>query len=419
MAASSASVLWRRSRMFLFLVLLIIQSAVAQDFGFGFTNRRRAVIIPFEWQSNLIVVPVSINNSDTLNFILDTGISMNMITDPDVARDLDLKYVRKVNVLGVGQGSALEARVSVGNRIRLPGVKAEGQNVVVLSEDMLQLSSYVGMPVHGIFGFELFRNFVVKIDFRTRQITLYKPETYRYRGRGQQIPIVIEDTKPYLYASATYADNREVPIKVILDTGAGHALSLDVDTRGDIQLPDKIIRAQLGRGLNGIIHGSLGRLEKVKIGTFELQHVITSFPDTNSLAGQVARNLKRQGNIGCELLKRFTVIFDYSRKHVILKPNRRFYREKFERDMSGMEIKAEGNDYRKFVISNIQANSPAEVAGLQEGDEILSLNDHVAADLRLSDVIKVLQRGEGKTVKMFVKRTNGLIYTEFKLKRMI
>lgn len=419
MAASSASVLWRRSRMFLFLVLLIIQSAVAQDFGFGFTNRRRAVIIPFEWQSNLIVVPVSINNSDTLNFILDTGISMNMITDPDVARDLNLKYVRKVNVLGVGQGSALEARVSVGNRIRLPGVKAEGQNVVVLSEDMLQLSSYVGMPVHGIFGFELFRNFVVKIDFRTRQITLYKPETYRYRGRGQQIPIIIEDTKPYLYASATYADNREVPIKVILDTGAGHALSLDVDTRGDIQLPDKIIRAQLGRGLNGIIHGSLGRLEKVKIGTFELQHVITSFPDTNSLAGQVARNLKRQGNIGCELLKRFTVIFDYSRKHVILKPNRRFYREKFERDMSGMEIKAEGNDYRKFVISNIQANSPAEVAGLQEGDEILSLNDHVAADLRLSDVIKVLQRGEGKTVKMFVKRTNGLIYTEFKLKRMI
>lgn len=405
--------------MFLFLVLLIIQSAVAQDFGFGFTNRRRAVIIPFEWQSNLIVVPVSINNSDTLNFILDTGISMNMITDPDVARDLNLKYVRKVNVLGVGQGSALEARVSVGNRIRLPGVKAEGQNVVVLSEDMLQLSSYVGMPVHGIFGFELFRNFVVKIDFRTRQITLYKPETYRYRGRGQQIPIIIEDTKPYLYASATYADNREVPIKVILDTGAGHALSLDVDTRGDIQLPDKIIRAQLGRGLNGIIHGSLGRLEKVKIGTFELQHVITSFPDTNSLAGQVARNLKRQGNIGCELLKRFTVIFDYSRKHVILKPNRRFYREKFERDMSGMEIKAEGNDYRKFVISNIQANSPAEVAGLQEGDEILSLNDHVAADLRLSDVIKVLQRGEGKIVKMFVKRTNGLIYTEFKLKRMI
>ena len=419
MAASSASVLWRRSRMFLFLVLLIIQSAVAQDFGFGFTNRRRAVIIPFEWQSNLIVVPVSINNSDTLNFILDTGISMNMITDPDVARDLNLKYVRKVNVLGVGQGSALEARVSVGNRIRLPGVKAEGQNVVVLSEDMLQLSSYVGMPVHGIFGFELFRNFVVKIDFRTRQITLYKPETYRYRGRGQQIPIVIEDTKPYLYASATYADNREVPIKVILDTGAGHALSLDVDTRGDIQLPDKIIRAQLGRGLNGIIHGSLGRLEKVRIGTFELQHVITSFPDTNSLAGQVARNLKRQGNIGCELLKRFTVIFDYSRKHVILKPNRRFYREKFERDMSGMEIKAEGKDYRKFVISNIQANSPAEVAGLQEGDEILSLNDHVSADLRLSDVIKVLQRGEGKTVKMFVKRTNGLIYTEFKLKRMI
>ena len=417
MAAPSASVLWKCSRMFLFLV--IIQSAVAQDFGFHFIDRRKSVVIPFEWQSNLIVVPVRINDSDTLNFILDTGISMNLITDPVVARELSLKYVRKVNVLGVGQGKSLEARVSVGNRIRLPGVQAKGQNLVVLSEDLLQLSSYVGMPIHGIFGFELFRNFVVKIDFRSRQIKLYNPETYKYRGRGQKIPIVIEDTKPYLYASAIYADNREVPIKVILDTGAGHALSLDMDTQGDIQLPDKIIRAQLGRGLNGIITGSLGRLEKLKIGTFELQQVITSFPDTNSPATRVARNLKRQGNIGCELLKRFTVIFDYSRNHVILKPNSRFYREKFERDMSGMEIKAEGTDYRKFVIANIQAGSPAELVGLQEGDEILSLNEHTTADLRLSDVVKILQRGEGRMIKIFVKRTNGLIYTEFRLKRMI
>jgi len=258
---------------------------------------------------------------------------------------------------------------------------------------------------------------VVKIDFRAKNIRFYLPDKYTYRGRGEKIPIIIEDTKPYVYASATYADNCVVPIKVILDTGAGHALSLDLGEH--IQLPDKIIRAQLGRGLNGIISGSLGRIEKVKIGNYELQQVITSFPDTNSLATQVARHLNRQGNIGCELLKRFDVIFNYSKNYVVLKPNRKSFKESFERDMSGLEIRAEGNNFQRFIIEYIHPDSPAQQADLRRGDEIISINSHMASNLHLSDVIKILQRGEGKWIKLLLRRDNSLVYTEFKLKRMI
>lgn len=425
MRASMASLTWRRLWMFIFFGYLIYsvtaqgQSARAQEVGFYLTEKRKSVVIPFKWHSNLIILPVRINSSDTLNFILDTGISMNLLTDPEVAKTLNLKYIRKVNVMGVGQGSALQANVSINNLLHLPGVKATGQNVVVLSEDLLQLSSYVGMPIHGIFGFELFRHFVVRIDFRSRNIRLYAPDKYTYRGRGEKIPIVIEDTKPYMYASAIYADNREVPIKVILDTGAGHALSLDLGTSEQIQLPDKIIRAQLGRGLNGIINGSLGRLEKVKIGNYELQQVITSFPDTNSLALDVARHLNRQGNIGCELLKRFDVVFNYPNNYVILKPNRKSFKEAFERDMSGLDIRAEGQHYERFVVDYIHPDSPAQKAGLQKNDEIISINSYMASELSLSDILKIFQRGEGKWIRLFVRRGSDLVYTEFKLKRMI
>ncbi len=420
MKASHTFGVWRG--LWIFIVLFTITSEAAQaqyQLGFNFTSRRNSIRIPFEWQSNLIIVPVQINDSDTLNFILDTGISMTLVTDPRAATGLGLTYARQVNVMGVGDGDPLKANIAINNRVTLPGIQARSHNIVVLSEDILQLSSYVGMPIHGIFGFELFKNFVVKIDFLAREITLYKPDKYQYRGKGEKIPIVIEDTKPYLYAKAIWADNREVPIKVILDTGAGHALSLDIGSHEHIQLPDKIIRAQLGRGLNGIITGSLGRLEKVKIGSYELQDVITSFPDTNSMAAQIARKLDRQGNIGCELLKRFTVVIDYSRNYVVLKPNKHYYRETFERDMSGIELKAKGDNFRTFVIDKLQAGSPADQAGLMPGDEILSLNGKMSSQLKLSDILKILQRGEGKEIKIFVRRNNELMFTSFFLKRMI
>ncbi len=421
MGASHTFRVWRGLWIIIVLFLTAGEAAQAQyALGFNFTSNKKSVKIPFEWHSNLIIVPIRINDSDTLNFILDTGISMTLLTDPKAASGLGLHYTRQVNVIGVGDGDPLKASIAINNRIFVPGgIEARGHNIVVLSEDILQLSSYVGMPVHGIFGFDLFKNFVVKIDFRQKEITLYKPEHYQYRGKGEKIPIVVEDTKPYLYAKAIYADNREVPIKVILDTGAGHALSLDMGTHEEIQLPDKIIRAQLGRGLNGVITGSVGRLEKLKIGSYELQNVITSFPDTNSMAAQIARKLDRQGNIGCELLKRFTVVIDYSRNYVVLKPVKKMYKESFERDMSGLEVRAKGEKFNSFVIDKLEDGSPGDVAGLKPGDEIIALNGKMTSALRLSDILKTFQKGEGKEIKIFVKRGNEFFFTSFFLKRMI
>src|SRR5665648_1050863 len=42
--------------------------------GFVFDNpKKKSITINFKSSSNLIIIPVAINNSDTLNFILDTG----------------------------------------------------------------------------------------------------------------------------------------------------------------------------------------------------------------------------------------------------------------------------------------------------------------------------------------------------------
>src|SRR3978361_1032011 len=76
-------------------------------YGFFIANNRTWTRIPFQLHSNLIIVPVRINESDTLQFILDTGVSNTIITDPSAFRKHPLTLARKVKLAGAGEGSSL------------------------------------------------------------------------------------------------------------------------------------------------------------------------------------------------------------------------------------------------------------------------------------------------------------------------
>ncbi|MBC8111630.1 MAG: aspartyl protease family protein [Verrucomicrobia bacterium] len=400
--------------------VFIPETAAQVAYGYEFKPKRKRVSIPFEWQCNLMIVKLRINKSDTLNFILDTGVGMNLLTDPKVATAMGLQYVKTIDIVGAGQGEALAAHVAIGNQIYLTGVRATGQSVVALSEDVLALSDYVGMPVHGVFGYDIFRSFVVEIDYSRKLVTLHNAKQYRYKTKkGEKIPVMIEDGKPYIVAEAILDNGKQIPLKLLVDTGAGHAISLDRNTKDGIEIPEKSMYVQLGRGLSGIITGHIGRLKNFKIGDYLLKDAITSFPDTNSLASRITRNSGRQGNVGCEILKRFHVTFNYNENYMILKPEKKFFKEPFERDMTGITIRARGENYDKYFIERVEGGSPAAKAGLEIGDEILSVNEKMSRNISLSDLYKIFQSKHGKPVKMFVKRRNEFFYTEFLLKKMI
>lgn len=389
-------------------------------FGFQFQGRHQSVRIPFELHSNLILVPVVVNRMDTLKFILDTGVSSTIVTNPEALKVSPLLLTRKVLLTGVGEGQPISAHVAINNVLEVGGLQAYHQNLVVLDEDFLDLSEYVGAPVHGIFGYEVFNNFVVTIDFTHRELVIMKPDRYRYRTRkGDKYPITIEDAKPFTSAVTLLADGREQSIKVAIDTGAGHALLLDKSSDGSIGLPDKVIRAQLGRGLSGVINGSLGRIQSVRLGRYELENVVASFPDSLAFGSKLSATDSRHGNIGCELLRRFKVTINYQGNYMVLKPVKRRMREKFEHDMSGIEIRAEGKDLKTYLVSHVLENSPAYKAGLLEGDVLLFMNDRPMAEMNISDIYKLLQKGDGKAIGVLVRRNGAFIFTQITLKRMI
>ncbi len=69
-----------------------------------------------------------------------------------------------------------------------------------------------------------------------------------------------------------------------------------IPSKETFRLPEKVIRAQLGRGLNGGINGNLGRVDKMRLGRFELNNVVASFPGQHRIRVQASGpGQERQG----------------------------------------------------------------------------------------------------------------------------
>ncbi|WBO82803.1 aspartyl protease family protein [Hymenobacter yonginensis] len=407
----------------LLLLLGAASGAVAQSSDLPFRLEKpgkQQVRLPFYFQRNLIIVEVKLNGAGPYNFLLDTGVATSIITDPSLTPLLRLRPGAEVyRVAGVGEEEPLEAHYADSIRVTLPGIVAPALPFLVLSADVLNLSGYVGMPIHGILGYDIFRSFVIEIEPNATQLVLHAPAGYQPRRgrRWTRVPLTLERRKPYLTVPVGLTDSLTLPLKLVLDTGAGHALSIETTSDPRLRVPEQRLRSQLGRGLSGAINGYLGRVRSLQLGRYQLQTLLTSFPEANSAA--LRTDVPRNGNIGFELLKRFDLVIDYSRREVWLRPNA-LYHDPFEHDMCGLELLATGQQYRNYIVMQIEDGSPAAMAGIQPKDELLSVNLQPAAAISLTELSRIFHSGNGRMLLLVLRRPDGELYTtQVRLQRKI
>lgn len=386
--------------------------------GFLFDDpRNKSITIDFKKASNLIIIPVTINESDTLNFILDTGVRYPIITELPFVNKLNLNYLMPVQIQGLGEGHDLTAYRSNNNTIKLNGLTAWNQEVQMIIDENFQISHMLGLPVHGLIGFNLFKDYIVKIDYSNDKITLYRPEHYRYRDKNKDIilPLHFDGNKPFVRTSIVTEDLTEVPVKLLVDTGASDALWLSEKSDERIGVPNNHIEAFLGRGLNGDLYGIKGRIDGLWVGPLVLPKPIVAFPNSE-LIDQLITSNDRNGTLGAEVLRRFIVTIDYRNSRMTLRPTYRV-KEDFNYNMSGMEVINPMPGLPIFTITDIRENSPAYLAGLQVNDQILSLNNSNHQSLELNDINLLLQSKENKKIKITVLRNGEEYKTSFELKK--
>ena len=378
-------------------ILILIStggSTFAQLFDFSYPRKREST--SFHFINNLIIITLTINGSGPYNFVLDTGVGLFLISDPSLVTIFPESSLRSIKINGLGEGSEMTALIYPAANIHI-GNSIKGKiPVAILQEDPFNLSSFVGMPIHGLIGYELFQSFIIRINYGQKTVTYYKPETAVVPRKGIRIPISIEERKPYIYTTLKLHNDKREVAKLIIDTGAGHPISLETKDGEPYTTPEKSIRANLGVGLSGMINGFVGRIRLLNLGKFQLDNLICAFPDHENAAAKTS-SIKRNGNLGNYVLKRFNVVFDYRRESMYVKPNYMF-KEPFEHDMSGMEITTEGADFSQIVVMRVEPGSAAERIGLKRGDRILSVNFKPVKLMGIEEINSLFRSKNGRNI---------------------
>jgi hypothetical protein len=396
-----------------------VRNSYGQVLGFVIADGKKKIEIPIQIQNNLIVVPVILNNKLPLRFIVDTGVRTAILTQKTFSDILELPYSRKYSISGPGGEKIIDAYVANNVSLTLPGVSGKGHALLVLEEDYLELRNFLGTDVHGILGYELFSRFIVKLNYSKKTMTLIQPDKFRPGKRYQELPMLVEDTKPFILTSINLSPTNSMTGKLLMDTGASHGLLLEPSSDERIQVPANTVSTVIGRGLGGVITGKTGRIQSLKLGSYTLDNVLVNFPDPNSYMDTLKATLTfRHGSIGGEILSRFTVIFNFPQGKVFFKKNAAFKKE-FYFNLSGIDLKAKGAKLDVFEISEVRESSPAEKVGVQSGDIIVSINGIMAKDLHLNELNALLNMKPGKKITLVVSRNQVRYTLAFRLENQI
>lgn len=441
----------KSTRLSCFLLVLLPFMLGAQ--GFRMPEKQKFQKIRFELINNLMVIPIEINGSE-LTFILDSGVSKPILFNLTNQDSVQINNVSEVTIRGLGDGEPLKALKSRGNVFKLGKAKNYNQDMFVVLDKGINFSTSLGIPVHGILGYDLFRDFVVEINYTARNIKLYDPKRYQHSSnkKSQTLPLSIERRKAYLNGTVLTEDAKDVPVKLLVDTGSSDALWLFHLPEKGIELPQKHYEDYLGRGLSGDIFGKRTKVHGIRIGNFELKDAKAAFPYKESF-GYIINRGDRNGSLGGEILRRFNLVFDYSRGTVTLKKNGNF-RTPFQYNLAGIALQHNGLRYiaeriasgngivqgkegttygnvqilmenstrlslvPEIIVSSIRAGSPAAEAGLRKGDVILAVNGKPIHKYKLQEVLKMLNEKEGKRIRVLIERYNRDLLFSFVLKKV-
>jgi predicted aspartyl protease len=403
-----------------FFVAIPLYTKAQEILGFALTDGQTRVQIPIEIQNNLIIVPVVLNRQIPLKFILDTGVRTAILTEKTFSDILNLPYSRKYSISGPGGVKVVDAFVTNNVTLDLPGIHGQGHALLVLDQDYLELRNYLGTDVHGILGYELFSRFIIKVDYERKVLVVQSTERPLRKRNYEELTLRVEDTKPYVSVNIKMTDTTKSAVKLLIDTGASHGLILEPDSDPAIKVPPKHIQSIIGRGLGGVISGRIGRISSLELGKYEIPEVITNFPDPNSYMDSIKNNraVFRHGAIGGEILSRFTVIFNLPFEKIYFKKNTSF-KKKFYFNQSGLTVKAEGVNLRKFKITDVRANSTAQKADIQAGDIILMINGISAGAFELNNINALLNSKPGKKLILQIERGGKVFKKEFVLENPI
>jgi hypothetical protein len=347
------------------------------------------VSVPFKLANNHIYVEAVINGRPAQPFIFDTGTAA--VLDTGHALALGVKPEGALPGVGFGEATAAFGLAKV-HSIDLGGFKLDDQ--VFITTDNAIFTKVEGIDGAGLLGYEIPKRAVMVIDYAKGMITLIRPSAFKPPAGAVAVPFKFDEHIPMVEATVD-----GIAGEFEIDTGARSALTVMGPFAEANHLAERYHAtraATAGYGVGGPAKELLARAGELKIGGITIKDPVTLIAGGARGAGAATRTA---GNIGGDLLRRFTVTLDYGHQVIYLQPNAAAATADLF-DRSGLWLLREPDG--SASIADVTAGSGGEAAGLKAGDRIVVVDGVKAADIPLSDLRDRLKAAPGTKLTLSV-----------------
>ena len=340
---------------------------------------------------------------DTLNFILDTG-SGGISLDSSIAVSFGVKPEpsgRTIRgIAGIRNVSFLNQR-----QLHFPGLTIDSLNFHISNYDIL--TSVYGERIDGIIGYSVMSRYIVKINYDSMRVEFWTKGSIKYPRGGHVLKPAISSLPVH---TARVKDEKMIESRFLIDLGAGLNVLFNRDFIKDSSLLRKgrKLYTKEAEGLGGAVDMHLTVMKELRLGPYKFKNVpINVFDDEYNVTSYPHLG----GLIGNDLLRRFNIILNYEQREFHLLPNSHFY-DQFDYSYSGLELYLiEG----RIIIGDVARDSPAEKAGLLEGDVVVAINKNFTQNMTLYK--SALQNTGG--IQIIVMRGGELVEIKFKVKDIL
>lgn len=358
-------------------------------------QERAAIRVPFDNAFGLVWVMVSVGDTDSLAFVLDTGFDYSLINASVAGRlGLDVEEPQLVPQ----PGGAVEVGAVSGVTLGIGGIQVGP--LTLQAVPLAGLEPVVGRRLDGVIGHDVIEQYVLTIDY-DRQMLTFQPSADATLPAGDTLALTIVANEPFVDGVIRQPHDSTIGGRFKLDTGSLDAAGLNKNflEGAGVLAPGQRTRTVPGIAVGGETDGLLFGVDGFALGRFVVRH--PTIGATLESAG--FENRADAGTIGAEILRRFTITLDYARSRMVLAPNAQFD-DPPAVDRSGMWVVADGSDFREFRVRFVLDGASAAAAGVQEGDLIVAANGRQANELRLVDLWRLWRQPEGTAITLDLLR---------------
>jgi hypothetical protein len=324
---------------------------------------------------DLLLVPVTLKGKDYL-FALDTGSSVSLY-------DTSLKHL-----LGEPRGAQTELTPDGGVKVTLydPPPASLGRLALhsatpVAAADLGRLRRVSGHTIQGILGMDFLQRYTVRIDFDRGKVTFLT-------GVGPSPGTPVRLTYQYgCPCVAVQVPGLPAPVPFAADTGCVRYGGIQPELFRQLVERDQLTLSGVTRTetVKGVSLIKKGRLEQLSLGGFTHRHLVFGESHFNML--------------GLPYWSRYAITFDFPNRTVYLKKGSGFDQPARD-DRSGLHL---GRVSGRTLVDSVEEGCPAARAGIQPGDEIVTVAGQSVGGLRMF-AIHLLLGSAGEQLEVTIRR---------------